>query len=165
MEIDVQYAVNKTDIENNQIPDVSQFTKWAGAALNLDRKNAQLSLRIVDENEISELNLAYRNKSGPTNVLSFPAEFSSDVPVNLIGDIIICAPVVKKEALEQNKSEAAHWAHLTVHGVLHLLGYDHEDDTTARQMESLEINILGTLGFDNPYETDSHTQEARPTRQ
>jgi probable rRNA maturation factor len=165
LEIDVQYAVDKTDIEDDQIPDVSQFRKWASAALGGRMDDAQLSVRIVDEPEISELNARYRNKTGPTNVLSFPAEFPADIPLPLIGDVIICAPIVRKEALEQHKDVTSHWAHMTIHGVLHLLGYDHEDDAAASTMEAAETGILASLGFDNPYKPDFHTQEARPTKQ
>ena len=152
MDIDVQYALDDADIDENKIPSATDFIQWAGAALTSEKDDAQMSIRIVDKNEISELNKTYRHKNGPTNVLSFPADLAADIPLPLLGDVIICAPVVYQEAIEQNKSERAHWAHLTIHGTLHLLGYEHDNETTANLMESREINIMNQLGFDNPYQ-------------
>jgi probable rRNA maturation factor len=100
---------------------------------------------------MANLNHTYRAKAGPTNVLSFPADIPDSVDCDLLGDIVICAPVVVREAEEQHKIGAHHWAHLTVHGVLHLLGFDHTDDHEAEQMEQLEITILKALGLPNPY--------------
>lgn len=135
----VQFASSLTPI-----PTANQFRKWAKAALRVD---TEATIRIVDENEGRALNLAYRGKDYATNVLTFPL---AEMP-HLIGDIVICAPVVEKEALEQSKSLEAHFAHLTVHGVLHLHGYDHEDAHQAELMESIEIQILAKLGYANPY--------------
>src|SRR5690606_500913 len=113
----------------------------------------ELSIRIVDRDEIQALNAQYRHKNTPTNVLSFPCELPPAVDVPLLGDIVICAQVVQEEAAAQHKAELSHWAHMVVHGTLHLLGYDHMDDAEANEMESLEIEILNTLGFANPYTT------------
>ena len=127
-----------------EIPAKNLFKKWAKAALRVD---TEVTIRIVDEAEGRALNLAYRNKDYATNVLTFPL---AEEP-HLMGDIVICAPVVVKEATEQHKSLETHFAHLTVHGVLHLHGYDHEDVHQAELMESIEIQILAKLGYANPY--------------
>lgn len=128
----------------SNIPIKAQFRKWAKAALRVD---TEVTIRIVDEVEGRALNLAYRGKDYATNVLTFPL---AEEP-HLMGDIIICAPVVAKEAKTQNKSIEAHYAHLTVHGVLHLHGYDHEIDEQAALMESIEVTTLLQLGYPNPY--------------
>jgi probable rRNA maturation factor len=117
-----------------------------------DRDEAQLTIRITDEAEIQELNRTYRHKDKPTNVLSFPFEAPPGVEIPLLGDIIICAAVVAREAGEQGKPLQAHWAHMVIHGTLHLLGYDHIDETEAEQMEGLEITLLAGLGYANPYQ-------------
>jgi probable rRNA maturation factor len=127
-----------------QIPTKNLFKKWAKATLRVD---TELTIRIVDEAEGRALNLAYRNKDYATNVLTFPI---TEAPY-LLGDIVICAPIVAKEAAEQGKTIAAHYAHLTVHGVLHLHGYDHEIDAQAELMEAIEIQTLAKLGYANPY--------------
>ncbi|MFT5520865.1 MAG: putative rRNA maturation factor [Enterobacterales bacterium] len=126
----------------------------------------ECTLRIVDEAESAELNEQYRGKSGPTNILSFPFESpaacdlsllenglveSELLEIELLGDLIICAPLVVKEAMEQNKSELQHWMHLIIHGGLHLLGYDHENDADANMMEKLECQAMDNLGYPNPY--------------
>ena len=115
----------------------------------------ELTIRLVDEEEGMHLNQTYRGNTGATNVLSFPFENLEDIPdefnIPLLGDIVICAPVVRQEAKTQNKKETNHWAHLTVHGTLHLLGYDHIDDEDAQIMENLETGILSSLGFSDPY--------------
>ena len=126
------------------LPSAIQLRKWAKAALRVD---TEVTIRIVDEDEARALNLAYRHKDYATNVLTFPL---TEEP-HLMGDIVICAPVAVKEAAEQHKSLEAHIAHLTVHGVLHLHGYDHEDAHQAELMESIEIQILAKLGYANPY--------------
>ena len=106
----------------------------------------------MDEDEGAELNEAYRRKQGPTNVLSFPFEAPPGVELSLLGDIVVCAPVVAREAGEQGKILESHWAHMVVHGCLHLLGYDHMEPVEAEAMEALETEILGGLGYPNPYE-------------
>ena len=126
------------------IPTKNLFKKWAKAALRID---TEATIRIVDEAEGRALNLAYRNKDYATNVLTFAL---SEEPY-LMGDIVICAPIVVKEAAEQGKTIAAHFAHLTVHGILHLHGYDHEIEAQAALMESIEIQTLTKLGYANPY--------------
>jgi probable rRNA maturation factor len=121
------------------------------AALGADHAGAELSVRIVDEPEMRELNARYRHKDYPTNVLSFPAGLPPGVDVPLLGDIVICAPLVTREAAEQHKAPRAHWAHLLVHGTLHLLGHDHERARDAEVMEALERRILAGLKFPDPY--------------
>ena len=134
-----------------EVPSDNQFQQWVDAALAALEEDAELSIRLVDEPESAELNLEYRGKQGPTNVLSFP--FDSPVPMTpmLLGDLVICVPVVAREAVEQDKTQDDHMAHMVVHGCLHLLGYDHLEDDEAEQMEALEIKILQTLMINNPY--------------
>ena len=146
------------DMENASTviaPDEKQFRTWVEAALGAAKiaDEKELSIRIVDTEESRTLNLQYREKDRPTNVLSFPCDLPEKVDVPLLGDLVICAQVVEREALEQNKSIEQHWAHMAVHGTLHLLGFDHETDSEAEVMERLEIKILDSLGFSNPYET------------
>jgi probable rRNA maturation factor len=126
------------------IPSAAQFKRWVRAALRVE---TSLTIRVVDEDEGRQLNASYRGKDYATNVLTFPL---TEEPL-LMGDIIICAPVVAREAIEQGKSLLAHYAHMTVHGVLHLHGYDHEVDAQADLMEAMEIIIMHKLGFANPY--------------
>lgn len=127
-----------------ELPTKKQFLKWAKAALRVE---TDVTIRIVDKDEGRTLNLAYRDKDYATNVLTFPL---TEEP-HLMGDIIICAPVVIEEAHAQQKPTEAHFAHLTVHGILHLHGYDHETEKQANLMESIEIDVLKKLGFPNPY--------------
>lgn len=138
-------------VSSAQVPSEKQFQQWVDAALAALEEDAELSIRLVDEPESAELNLEYRGKQGPTNVLSFP--FDSPVPMTpmLLGDLVICVPVVAREAVEQDKAQDDHMAHMVVHGCLHLLGYDHLEDDEAEQMEALEIKILQTLMIKNPY--------------
>ena len=137
------------------VPAAASFRKWVAAALAGRIREADLAIRIVDEKEGRALNRHYRGKDSATNVLSFPAELPEGLPKGvkfpLLGDLVICAPVVAREAREQGKPLAAHYAHLTVHGTLHLLGWDHEDDKEAEAMEQLERQILATLGLPDPY--------------
>lgn len=126
------------------IPSASQFRRWVRAALRVE---TSLAIRIVDEEEGRQLNASYRGKDYATNVLTFPL---TEEPL-LMGDIVICAPVVAQEAMEQGKPLLAHYAHMTVHGVLHLHGYDHEIDAQADLMEAMEVAALYKLGFANPY--------------
>jgi probable rRNA maturation factor len=133
------------------VPAAADVTRWAAAALDGLRERAELSIRIVDEAESREMNNHYRHKDYATNVLSFPSELPEDCNPPLLGDLAICAAVVAREAAEQHKPLAAHWAHMVVHGTLHLLGFDHTDDDEAEVMEAREITILQSLGFANPY--------------
>jgi probable rRNA maturation factor len=140
------------------VPDPDNIKTWLTEALNLVNSKTQIidkpfeiSLRIVGSEESQALNKQYREKDKATNVLSFPAEIPEVVDIQLLGDIVICAPLVEEEAKQQNKSTLAHWAHLTIHGCLHLLGYDHVEEKEAQEMESMEINILKKLNFNNPY--------------
>jgi len=147
------------DVEVQRIvaagPTEQDITRWVSAVLQAeDREQAELTVRIVDEQESAELNEQYRHKSGPTNVLSFPFDCPPEVTLNLLGDLVICAPVVQREAGQQHKDEQAHWAHMVVHGTLHLLGYDHLQQDEAEEMESREISIMDALGYANPYRLD-----------
>ena len=137
------------------LPAATSFRKWAAAALEGRIREADLAVRLVDAREGRSLNRHYRGKDYATNVLSFPAELPEGLPegvrLPLLGDLVLCAPVVAREAREQGKPLAAHYAHLTVHGVLHLLGWNHEDEREAECMEGLEREILAGLGVDDPY--------------
>lgn len=133
------------------LPSAGDFNRWVGAALAGRRESAEMTIRIVDEDEGLNLNRRYRHKDPATNVLSFPAQLPAGVTSGLLGDLVMCAPVVIREAKEQAKQTQAHWAHLTIHGTLHLLGYEHESSTLAAEMESLETAILASLGYPDPY--------------
>ncbi len=137
--------------EADEIPPPSRFQRWATAALEGRRTDAELVIRVVDEPESRQLNHHYRGKASATNVLSFPFDAPPGVPSDHIGDLVICAAVVQREAGEQDKAPEAHWAHMTVHGVLHLLGYDHMTDDQADEMEALERDILAGLSYPDPY--------------
>lgn len=147
-EVDVQIACDEDDL-----PDPAELRAWARAAVGDLRRCSELTIRIVDEAESARLNSSYRNMDGATNVLSFPFAPPAGVDLPLLGDIVICAPVVRREANEQSKSTNSHWAHMVVHGSLHLLGFNHERAREAQEMEALEMRILADLGFDNPYES------------
>ena len=134
-----------------EAPDPDSIQSWVDAAIGDRMEAAELSIRIVSEAEGAELNARYRGKQGATNVLSFAADLPEIVPLPLLGDIVICATVVLKEAQEQGKQVQAHWAHMVVHGTLHLLGYDHLNSADAKQMESIETDILSSLNFPPPY--------------
>ena len=135
------------------VPASASFRRWIEAALKAARrrKATEVSVRIVDAEEGQALNLQYRGRDYATNVLSFPVELPPGVDLPLIGDLVICAPVVAREAAEQGKKPADHWAHLTIHGTLHLLGYDHIDEAEAEAMEALETKVLAGLGIADPY--------------
>ena len=135
----------------NGQPEQEQIQQWVDAALDGFNQDTEIVVRIVDEQESAELNEQYRLKPGPTNILSFPVEVPEGIELNLLGDLVVCAPVLEKEALEQHKALTDHWAHIIVHGVLHLLGYDHLDEDEAELMESKEITILNKLNIKNPY--------------
>ncbi len=132
-------------------PGQSELESWALAALQSPRGDEELTIRIVDAEESQQLNAEYRGQHKPTNVLSFASDLPPDVEVNLLGDLVICAPVVIREAEQQNKPLRAHWAHMVVHGLLHLQGFDHIDDRDAEIMEQLERRLLAQLGFNDPY--------------
>ena len=146
-QIDVQYAVSA-----DGIPGAESIQQWVEQALPADKAAAELTVRIVDEAEITALNRQYRGKDGPTNVLSFPYEEIPGIASDLLGDVVICAPVVASESVAQDKPLEAHWAHMVIHGVLHLLGYDHHKEGEASRMESIETGLLADLGYTNPYE-------------
>ncbi|MNE17292.1 Endoribonuclease YbeY [compost metagenome] len=150
VELDLQLAT-----EAANLPSEAQLRQWCELALRQRSAPSELTIRIVDEAEGRELNLTWRGKDYATNVLSFPAEIPEgllDIP--LLGDLVICAQVVEREAGEQDKRLDAHWAHLTLHGCLHLLGYDHIDDDEAEEMEALERQLLAELGYPDPYACD-----------
>lgn len=140
---------------HSPLPDENAIHKWTAAALKAacapECEAAEVSVRIVDEAESQELNARYRGKDKPTNVLSFPADLPPELKLPLLGDLVICAPVVAREAEEQGKSLEAHWAHMLVHGCLHLLGYDHIEDAEAEAMEALETRIITQLNYPPPY--------------
>ncbi|MFM2486314.1 rRNA maturation RNase YbeY [Celerinatantimonas yamalensis] len=137
--------------DQGYLPSEAELTQWASAALAACDQQGELTVRIVDIEESQRLNSQYRGKDKPTNVLSFPFTAPPGFDYDLLGDLVICQHIVETEACEQNKLLAHHWAHMVVHGCLHLLGYDHIDDKEAEEMEALEIDILTTLEIANPY--------------
>jgi len=145
------------DLQNDEaladIPTDEQFVLWVQASLQLKFDDLEQTIRVVDEPESQALNRQYRGKDAPTNVLSFPAEIPH-IDYQCLGDLVICAPLVIAEAQTQGKAIEAHWAHLVVHGMLHLQGFDHQTDAEAEEMEALEVEILSTLGYINPYNND-----------
>lgn len=153
VQVDIQSA------STEPVPEEEDIRRWISAAVasNIapgatEDAAVELCVRLVDSEEMATLNTTYRGKTGPTNVLSFPARLPEDLGLALLGDIVICAPVVRTEALQQQKPLDAHWAHMAVHGTLHLLGYDHLDEEEASVMEALETTILDTLNYASPYE-------------
>ena len=150
LDVAVSYALPRAGL-----PAANSFRKWVAAALDGRIREADLAVRLVDAREGRSLNRHYRGKDYATNVLSFPAELPEGLPEGvtfpLLGDLVLCAPVVAREAREQRKPLAAHYAHLTVHGALHLLGWNHEDEREAEGMEALEREILAGMGIDDPY--------------
>lgn len=175
VDLDLQIATDAVDL-----PSREQFETWLGAAFDtlnetLDAEgqaqpaHPELTIRLVDIEESATLNAQYRQKQGPTNVLSFPFEQPPGLTTEaltdcagLLGDLIICAPVVAREADEQAKTHEAHWAHMTIHGLLHLLGHDHTEPDEAARMEALEIHILAGLAFPTPYEVEQGPHDQRP---
>lgn len=148
IEVDLQLATKESSI-----PDEHLFIQWCEAAILPYQEKVELTIRIVDVDEGLALNKAYRQKDYATNVLSFPVDLPDEfLDIPLLGDLIICAPVVKKEAVQQQKALEAHWAHLVTHGCLHLLGFDHENEEEATQMESIEQALLTKQGYPDPYQ-------------
>ena len=141
------------------IPSERAFQEWAQLAWQ-GEDPSEVTIRIVGSDESQALNHQYRGKNKPTNVLSFPFEAPAGITVPLAGDLVICAPVVEVEAREQQKSIEAHWAHMVVHGMLHLQGYDHIEDEDAEAMEALEVRLLAKLGFGNPYDAEETEQDS-----
>ncbi len=133
-------------------PSHAQLQRWINKALQNKYESVELTLRIVDEQESANLNQRYRNKTGPTNILSFMFDCEYKTDPLILGDLVICPPLLVHEAKEQEKSLEAHWAHLVIHGILHLLGHDHETEKSAKEMEMLEIQLLKELKYENPYE-------------
>jgi probable rRNA maturation factor len=148
IDLELQIATNvKT------LPHPSQFKEWVRVVFSNDLEelknftNLELTIRIVDQQEIIDLNTRYRHKNVPTNVLSFPGYIEEEFDYHILGDIVICAAVIEEEAKQQNKELLAHWAHMVIHGILHLLGYDHQNIIDAHKMESLEVNLLNQISF------------------
>ena len=144
--VEVQYATGQ-----EWAPTKEMLSAWVGSALREQRSNAELTIRIVDEPESKALNERWRKVGKSTNVLSFPAGEINEYCTAMLGDLVVCAPVVRREARQQGKSTEAHWAHMVVHGTLHLLGYDHISNDDAREMELLEVSILKELKYSDPY--------------
>ncbi|MCW8907196.1 MAG: rRNA maturation RNase YbeY [Sedimenticola sp.] len=149
MQLEIQRVIEVPDL-----PPTLQFQTWVEAALQGRRDEAELVIRIVDREESRSLNSQYRGKDRPTNVLSFASELPPEVESGLLGDLVICAPLVAEEARAQGKILQEHWAHLVVHGVLHLLGYDHQHEQEAEEMEGLEAGILARQGISDPYQSE-----------
>lgn len=147
--LDLQVASDAGDLPSEQ-----QLQLWLDAAVTPFQSDAEVTIRIVDEAESQQLNFDYREKDKPTNVLSFPFQQPPGMELPLLGDLVICAQVVSREAAEQGKALHAHWAHMVIHGCLHLLGFDHINDAEAEEMEAEEILILQSLGLPNPYLID-----------
>lgn len=144
--VDMQVACN-----NKQLPTFEQLQCWSETALKSYNKSFELTIRLVESLESQQLNHQYRDKDKPTNVLSFPFEVPDGIELDLLGDLIVCADVVEFEAKDQNKELIAHWAHMIIHGCLHLLGYDHITQDEALEMEAIEIRLMAELGYSDPY--------------
>jgi probable rRNA maturation factor len=145
--LDIQIATTASDCPSEQ-----QFQRWIDTVLSDAAQDSEVVIRLVDLIESTELNQRYRHKTGPTNILSFPFEVPDGIEMDLLGDLVICAPLIAEEALQQQKVLEHHWAHITIHGILHLLGYDHIEDAEAEEMEALEIKFLNMLNIANPYQ-------------
>lgn len=154
IELDLQNACSA-----GGLPAAEDFQRWCEIALRARQGDSELTIRLVDEAEGQELNRTWRGKDYPTNVLSFPADVPDEfLDIPLLGDMVICAQVVAREAAEQGKAPMAHWAHLVIHGCLHLLGYDHIEDAEAEEMEALERVLLAELGYPDPYAGDEQPE-------
>ncbi|SBS31365.1 Endoribonuclease YbeY [Marinomonas spartinae] len=147
LELDLQIACEATD----NVPSSDEFKQWVTTALPLSGDEYEVTIRLVDEEESQALNNEYRGKDKPTNVLSFPFDAPMELDIPLLGDLVICAQVVEREAIEQEKPLLHHWAHMTIHGILHLRGYDHINDDEAEEMEALETQLLASLNIPDPY--------------
>ena len=147
IELDLQLAVE----DESGLPTFEDIHLWLRSAIAKFQPQAEVTVRLVDEQESHQLNFDYRGKDKPTNVLSFPFEAPPGIEIDLLGDLIICRQVVEREAIAQQKPLMAHWAHMVVHGSLHLLGYDHIEEDEAEEMESLETEIMQEMGFVDPY--------------
>ena len=149
--VDLQIATPSED----SIPSLDLLTDWVKSAINASdsatREEVELTIRVVEASESNAINLQFRSKDKPTNVLSFPFQNPPGLTLPLLGELIICQAIIEEEAKEQRKTLQAHWAHMVIHGTLHLLGYDHIENDEALEMEALETNILVTLGFPPPY--------------
>jgi probable rRNA maturation factor len=151
MPVTIEMSVSENlDAEEGDVPDAALVQQWADKACLCDDQ-VITSVQIVSQDEMRELNNTWRGKDRPTNVLSFPMQSPDEVDLKILGDLALCADVINTEARQQHKPAQAHWAHMVVHGMLHLQGYDHIDEHQADEMEALEIRILDQLGFDNPY--------------
>lgn len=137
--------------ESDDIPESEQFEHWFALAVNGHYQHAEVDILLVTEAQMSDINLETRNKKGPTNTLAFPFQFD-DANIPLFGEIVMCPAVINAQAIEKGIPPLAHWAHLTLHSTLHLMGHDHHTDEEANEMEQIEIRLLQTLGFANPYE-------------
>lgn len=147
--IDLQIAA---EADKNAVPKKTAIKRWVNSAIPETKRPTEICIRVVGGEESQTLNLQYRGKDKPTNVLSFPCELPPGVDLPILGDLVICEPVVNREAKEQGKTSEAHWAHMVIHGTLHLLGYDHQQDDEAGIMESLETKLLTQLDYPAPYE-------------
>ncbi|MBQ0723919.1 MAG: rRNA maturation RNase YbeY [Cycloclasticus sp.] len=155
MTVEIQIASTSQSLPNQE-----QFIQWVGLATESARQGADVVIRIVDQVESAELNTTYRQKEGATNVLSFPFEMPNGMPddaltEDILGDLVICAPIVEEQAEQQGKLGLSHWAHMVIHGCLHLQGYDHVESEQAMVMENLEIKLLDSIGIGNPYSDNS----------
>ncbi|MCK5924483.1 MAG: rRNA maturation RNase YbeY [Methylococcales bacterium] len=148
--------MNQLDLQivstSTQIPTSAHFQKWIDTVLKSAQSDTEVLIRLVDDKESADLNQRYRHKQGSTNILSFPFEAPDIIESPLLGDLIICVPVIENQAQQQHKRLLDHWAHIVIHGLLHLCGYDHIDHTEAQEMETKEIKLLNTLLINNPYE-------------
>jgi probable rRNA maturation factor len=157
--VDIQCA------STEPVPEEGDIRGWINATLKAEsgRENNEISVRLVDVKEMTALNESYRGKEGPTNVLSFPALLPEEVETPLLGDIVVCVPVVRKEAEQQGKALESHWAHMMIHGTLHLLGFDHIEEDEAETMEALETAIMLTLNYNCPYQDNEKINQDSST--
>lgn len=159
MPVDVEMSISESlESGEEDIPDAEQIQRWAERAC-LSDDQLVTSVQIVGNDEMRDLNNTWRGRNKPTNVLSFPMQTPDEIDLKILGDLVLCAPVINAEAGQQHKPVHAHWAHMVVHGMLHLQGYDHVDDEQADKMEALEIRILEQLGFDNPYLESAYQEQ------